>query len=45
MRLLRARQVEIRADFDVPAQADGDPAGGAPLSVRDAPEAIEVVVS
>jgi len=45
MRLLRARQVEIRADFDVPAQADGDPAGGAPLSVRDAQEAIEVVVS
>jgi diacylglycerol kinase (ATP) len=45
MRLLRARQVEIRADFDVPAQADGDPAGGAPLMVRDAHYAIEVVVS
>jgi len=44
MRLLRARQVDIRADFDVPAQADGDPAGAAPLAVRDAAAPIEVVV-
>jgi len=44
MRLLRARQVEIRADFEVPAQADGDPAGAAPLFVRDAADPISVVV-
>ena len=46
MRLLRARQVEILDDESgLPAQADGDPAGLAPLVVRDAPAAIEVVTS
>ncbi len=44
MRLLRAKRVEIKADFAVPAQADGDPAGAAPLLVRDAEAPIEVVV-
>jgi diacylglycerol kinase family enzyme len=42
--LLQGAVVEIRADRDVPAQADGDPAGTTPLQVRDAESAIEVVV-
>jgi YegS/Rv2252/BmrU family lipid kinase len=43
MRLLRARHVEIQSDSDVPAQADGDPAGAVPLQVRDSETSIEVV--
>jgi YegS/Rv2252/BmrU family lipid kinase len=45
MRLLRAREVDILEGPAVLAQADGDPAGGAPIAVRDAASAIEVVVS
>ncbi len=41
MRLLRARRVEIFGDD--PAQADGDPAGLAPLMVRDAAGPLAVV--
>ncbi len=43
MRLIRARQVDILDDCGMAAQADGDPAGLAPLVVRDAPASIEVV--
>jgi diacylglycerol kinase family enzyme len=41
MRLLRARRVEIFGGG--PAQADGDPAGDAPLLVRDAASPLAVV--
>jgi diacylglycerol kinase (ATP) len=41
--LRRAREVEIGGDGFLPAQADGDPAGAAPISVRDAPAPIEIV--
>ena len=43
LRLLRAHAVDIDS-VAVPAQTDGDPAGTAPLTVRDAPHAIEIVV-
>jgi YegS/Rv2252/BmrU family lipid kinase len=43
LRLLRAHEVSIVTDA-VPAQTDGDPAGTAPLTVRDAAQSIEVVV-
>jgi diacylglycerol kinase (ATP) len=43
MRLLRASRVEILHGA-APAQADGDPAGCVPVSVRDAAAPIEVVV-
>ena len=43
LRLVRAHQVDIVTDA-VPAQTDGDPAGTAPLTVRDAPSSIEIVV-
>jgi diacylglycerol kinase (ATP) len=39
-----ATTVEIVGNSSVPAQADGDPAGNTPISVRDAASAIEVVV-
>ena len=42
LRLLRAAEVEILGN--VPAQADGDPAGAAPILVRDATAPIRVVV-
>ena len=44
MRLLRASRVEILGQGDVKAQADGDPAGEVPISVRDAEGPIQVVV-
>lgn len=44
LRLIRARHVEIESS-DVPAQADGDPAGRAPLTVTDAAGPIRVVVA
>jgi diacylglycerol kinase (ATP) len=44
IRRVRARQVEIVGNAPFPAQADGDPAGSAPLSISDAPEPIQVVV-
>ena len=43
LRLIRAGHVEI-SSADVPAQADGDPAGAGPLLVCDAPSPINVVV-
>lgn len=43
LRLLRAEEVAIESEH-VPAQTDGDAAGWAPLLVRDAPTAIQVVV-
>ena len=42
LRLVRASRVEIFAGA-APAQADGDPAGSVPVSVRDAEAPIEVV--
>jgi diacylglycerol kinase family enzyme len=45
MRLLRASRVEIEGDSDMKAQADGDPAGAAPLVVRDSETPISVVIS
>ena len=42
LRLIRARHVEIGTV--VPAQADGDPIGSAPLTVADAPGPIRVIV-
>jgi YegS/Rv2252/BmrU family lipid kinase len=44
LRLLRASEVVIRSDH-VPMQTDGDSAGSAPLTVRDAARPIAVVVS
>ncbi len=44
LRLIRASHVEIESS-DVPAQADGDPAGCAPLTVTDAAGPIRVVVA
>ena len=44
LRLLRASEVAIISEF-IPAQTDGDAAGCAPLTVRDAPTPIHVVVS
>jgi diacylglycerol kinase (ATP) len=44
VRQMRARQVDIVGNKTVPAQADGDAAGFAPLSVSDAPGPIQVVV-
>ena len=43
LRLVRAHEITIVTDA-VPAQTDGDSAGMAPLTVRDAPRSIEVVV-
>jgi YegS/Rv2252/BmrU family lipid kinase len=43
MRLIRAQSVDILDNAGTPAQADGDPAGLAPLQVRNAPAALEVV--
>lgn len=42
--LLRARNVELRTEHDVPAQADGDAVGSLPLSVEDAPHAIPFII-
>jgi len=43
VRLLRASEVEI-ASARVPTQADGDPAGLAPVMVTNAPSPISIVV-
>jgi YegS/Rv2252/BmrU family lipid kinase len=43
LRLLRASTIEIRS-AGIPAQADGDPAGAAPLVVTDGEEPVNVVV-
>jgi diacylglycerol kinase family enzyme len=44
VRHLRASRIEVVGNATIPAQADGDAAGFAPLSVMDAPGPIEVVV-
>jgi YegS/Rv2252/BmrU family lipid kinase len=44
LRLLRASEISITSG-EIPTQTDGDPAGDAPLTVRDAPTPIHVVVS
>ena len=44
VRQMRARRVDVVGNATIPAQADGDPAGYAPLSVVDAPAPIEVVI-
>jgi YegS/Rv2252/BmrU family lipid kinase len=44
MRLLRGSHVEVLGGHDVPAQADGDPAGVSPVTVTDAARPIQVVV-
>jgi diacylglycerol kinase (ATP) len=44
IRQLRARRVDVVGNTTIPAQADGDPAGWAPLSVVDAAAPIEVVI-
>ena len=44
LRLLRAHDISIVSP-DIPAQADGDPAGQAPLTVTDAPQPMQVVVA
>jgi diacylglycerol kinase family enzyme len=43
LRLLRGARVEIAGTWLL-AQADGDPAGTAPLTVTDAPDPIDIVV-
>lgn len=42
--LRRGQRIEIRADLRVPAQADGDAAGGTPVLIRDASAGLRVVV-
>jgi YegS/Rv2252/BmrU family lipid kinase len=44
LHLLRAEEVAINGEH-VPAQTDGDPAGESPVTVRDAPTPINVVVA
>ena len=42
--LLRGREIDIRAEGCVPAQADGDAAGATPALIRDSGSSIDVVV-
>jgi diacylglycerol kinase family enzyme len=44
VRHVRARRIDFISNQTVPVQADGDPAGTAPLSVTDAPAPIHVVM-
>lgn len=44
MHIRRAHSVEILGNGSVAAQADGDPAGATPISIRDAAAPIEVVI-
>ncbi|HVC58930.1 MAG TPA: diacylglycerol kinase family protein [Acetobacteraceae bacterium] len=44
VRQVRARRVDVVGNLAIPVQADGDPAGFAPLSVVDASGPIEVVI-
>jgi hypothetical protein len=44
LRLIRASHVEILGHGQVPAQADGDPAGAVPITVVDAKAPIQIVV-
>jgi YegS/Rv2252/BmrU family lipid kinase len=43
LRLIRASRVEILGHGEVPAQADGDPAGEVPITVVDAAAPIQIV--
>jgi diacylglycerol kinase (ATP) len=45
LRRIRARCIEFVGNEAAPAQADGDPAGVAPITVTDAPQAIPVVIA
>jgi YegS/Rv2252/BmrU family lipid kinase len=45
LRLIRASHVEILGHGEVPAQADGDPAGEVPITVLNAASPIQVVTS
>jgi diacylglycerol kinase (ATP) len=45
LRIRSAAVIEILGNGSVPAQADGDPAGATPVTVRDAAMPIQVVVS
>jgi diacylglycerol kinase family enzyme len=45
LRLIRASHVEILGHGEVPAQADGDPAGEVPITVVDAAAPIQVVTA
>jgi YegS/Rv2252/BmrU family lipid kinase len=45
LRLLRASRVEIAGHGEVPAQADGDPAGEVPMTIRDADHPIQIVTA
>ena len=44
LRLIRASRVEILGQGDILAQADGDPAGEVPITIRDAATPIQIVV-
>ncbi len=44
VRQVRARRIDVLGNTAIPVQADGDPAGYAPLSVMDAPGPIEIVI-
>jgi diacylglycerol kinase (ATP) len=44
LRRMRARKIEFTGNDSIPAQADGDAAGTAPLAVTDAERPIEIVV-
>jgi YegS/Rv2252/BmrU family lipid kinase len=44
LRLIRASHVEILGHGQVPAQADGDPAGAVPITVVDAKSPIQIVI-
>ncbi|MCQ8240944.1 diacylglycerol/lipid kinase family protein [Rhizosaccharibacter radicis] len=44
LRIERAHRVELMGDQDLPAQADGDPAGTTPLRIDDAPGPVAVMV-
>ncbi len=45
LRICLATTIDIAGIVAVPAQADGDPAGGTPISIRDAAAPIEVIVA
>ncbi len=45
LRIRTAAVVEILGNGSIPAQADGDPAGATPITVRDASGPIQVVVA
>ncbi len=45
MRLLRGRHVEVLGGHNLPAQADGDPAGVSPVTITDAARPINIVVA